>query len=61
MDDVGLPFSGDYDFVETEYVFRTTHMAAPKEKALACTECHSKPGRLENLAGFYMHSSYSGA
>lgn len=49
-----LPFSGEYDFVETEYVFQTTHMVAPKENALACTECHSENGRLASLAGFYM-------
>jgi octaheme c-type cytochrome (tetrathionate reductase family) len=54
MDYVDLPFSGEYDFVETEYVFQTTHMVAPKENALACTECHSKQGRLANLTGFYM-------
>jgi len=49
-----LPFSGEYDFVETEYVFQTTHMVAPKDKSLTCTECHSKNGRLANLAGFYL-------
>ena len=51
----GLEFSGEYDFVETTYVFPITHMVAPKEKALACTECHSKDNsRLASLAGFYM-------
>ena len=54
MDYVGLSFSGDVGFVETEYVFQTTHMVAPKENAIACTECHAKNGRLANLAGFYM-------
>ena len=49
-----LPFSGEYDFLETEYFFQTTHMVAPKEESLACTECHSKNGRLANLAGFYI-------
>jgi hypothetical protein len=29
-------------------------MVAPKEKALSCTECHSKDGRLRLLSGFYM-------
>ncbi len=50
----GVPFSGEFDWVETSYVFPITHMVAPKEKALQCSECHSKNGRLENLAGFYM-------
>ncbi len=54
MEYVDLPFSGEYDFLETEYVFQTTHMVAPKEKSLSCTECHSRDGRLANLAGFYM-------
>lgn len=49
-----LPYSGKYSFVETEYYFPTTHMVAPKEKALNCNECHSKNGRLKKLTGFYM-------
>ncbi|MGD9731722.1 MAG: tetrathionate reductase family octaheme c-type cytochrome [Desulfamplus sp.] len=50
-----LAFSGEYDFVETTYVFPITHMVAPKEKVLKCEECHTQNGgRLENLAGFYM-------
>ncbi len=50
-----LPFSGEFDFVETTYVFPITHMVAPKERAVACTECHTqKDGRLADLKGFYM-------
>lgn len=52
---LGLPFSGQFDFVDTTYVFPTTHMVAPKESVVACTECHARSGgRLANLAGFYM-------
>jgi len=52
---MGLPYSGEYDFVQTSYVFPITHMVAPRDKSLACTECHSKTdGRLANLTGFYM-------
>jgi octaheme c-type cytochrome (tetrathionate reductase family) len=52
---MGLPFSGEFDFVETDYVFPITHMVAPKEKSLSCTECHSKTNsRLADLKGFYM-------
>ena len=54
MDYVGVPFSGEYDWVETEYRFQITHMVAPKDQALTCTECHDQEGRLANLAGFYM-------
>ena len=50
----GLPYSGEFDWVETSYVFPTTHMVAPKEDALACSECHAKQGRLANLTCFYM-------
>jgi hypothetical protein len=51
----GVPYSGEYDFVETSYVFPITHMVAPKDSVVSCTECHTKDGgRLANLAGFYM-------
>ena len=41
--------------METSYVFPITHMVAPKENTLACTECHSRrDSRLANLSGFYM-------
>jgi hypothetical protein len=29
-------------------------MVAPKEQVLACTECHSRNGRLTNVPGFYL-------
>ena len=51
---LGLPYSKEFDFVETDYVFPITHMVAPKEQSLTCNECHSKEGRLANLGGFYM-------
>ena len=50
-----LPFSGEFHFVETTYVFPITHMVAPKDHSLSCSECHSKSdSRLANLKGFYM-------
>jgi hypothetical protein len=54
MEYAGLPFSGEFDFTETQYMFQTTHMVAPKEKSLSCTECHSSNGRLAKLGWFYM-------
>jgi octaheme c-type cytochrome (tetrathionate reductase family) len=54
MEYVGLPYSGEFGFVDTEYHYPTTHMVAPKDKALACAECHSHSGRMAALAGFYM-------
>ncbi len=50
----GIPYSGERGFIETYSYWPTTHMVAPKEKALKCGECHSKKGRLANLTGFYM-------
>ncbi len=47
MESVGLEFSGEYDFVETEFFIPINHMVAPKEKALKCWDCHHKTkGRL---------------
>ena len=54
MKDAGLPFSGKVDFVKTEMFWPITHMVAPKEKALACNECHSKEGRLAGITGVYI-------
>ncbi len=55
QDALGLDFSGEFDFVETTYVFPTTHMVAPKDNVVSCGECHvRKDGRIANLSGFYM-------
>ncbi len=52
---LNLPYSGEYDFVDTAYVFPITHMVAPRGNVLSCTQCHVKDtGRLANLIGFYM-------
>jgi octaheme c-type cytochrome (tetrathionate reductase family) len=52
---LGIPFSGQFDFVDTTYVFPITHMVAPKDNVVACTECHTgKDSRLAKLGGFYM-------
>ncbi len=56
MKNVGAPFSGKVDFISTEMYWPITHMVAPKEKAMACTECHSAKSRLEGLPGIYMPS-----
>jgi octaheme c-type cytochrome (tetrathionate reductase family) len=50
----GVPFSGKIGFVATEMRWPITHMVAPKEKAVACHECHSRNGRLKSLAGIYV-------
>jgi hypothetical protein len=51
----GLPFSGQYGFIETEMYWPINHMVSPKEKSVSCAECHTrKDGRLANLTGFYV-------
>ncbi|MCJ8501622.1 tetrathionate reductase family octaheme c-type cytochrome [Desulfatitalea alkaliphila] len=52
---MGIPYSGQFAFVESRYVFPTTHMVAPKDRALRCEACHTRhDGRLARLGGFYM-------
>ena len=50
----GTPYSGKFDFIQTQMDWPITHMVAPKEKALACSECHAKGGRLDKLEGIYI-------
>lgn len=54
MKEAEASFSGEYGFIETTLHWPLAHMVAPKEKALGCSDCHSKNGRLENLTDFYM-------
>lgn len=42
----GLPFSGEFDFVETQMVWKVNHMVSPKSKALKCNDCHGPKGRM---------------
>ncbi len=54
MNKNGIPYSGQYGFIQTYSYWPITHMVAPKEQALRCSDCHAKEGRLAELAGFYM-------
>jgi octaheme c-type cytochrome (tetrathionate reductase family) len=50
-----LEFSGQFDFVESTYVYPTTHMVAPKDNVVTCGECHTaENSRLATVAGVYM-------
>jgi hypothetical protein len=50
-----VPYSGEFDYVETTYAFPITHMVAPRENALDCNQCHiSKDSRLASITGIYM-------
>ncbi len=55
MDYLGLPFSGEFDFVETDMYWPLSHQVSPKEASLQCTDCHIRNGsRLEALDDFYL-------
>jgi hypothetical protein len=55
MQRVGLPYSGEYEFVETAMYWPINHMVSPKEETVSCAECHTRnEGRLASLTGFYM-------
>lgn len=44
---VGLAYSGQYDFAQTEMYWTLSHMVAPAEHALQCVACHSENGRMD--------------
>ena len=43
---VGWPYTG-HDFAKTERHLGLFHEVAPKDQALSCGECHTKPGRID--------------
>jgi octaheme c-type cytochrome (tetrathionate reductase family) len=52
---LGLPYSGEYDFIETEMYWPLNHMVSKKAESLKCIDCHSsKNSRLANLNDFYL-------
>ncbi len=46
-DIVGLEYSGEYGFAETEMFWPTTHMVRPAADALTCDHCHGPEGRID--------------
>ena len=42
-----IPYSGKYGFAPTEMWWPLSHMVSPKEKALACTDCHGEKSRMD--------------
>jgi hypothetical protein len=45
-EDVGIEYSGEYGFVDTEMYWPLSHMVQFKEKALQCIDCHGPRGVL---------------
>lgn len=55
MKNIGMPYSGEYSFVETEMYWPVNHQVSPASEALSCAECHTREnGRLAGLNGFYL-------
>ena len=55
MEISGLPYSGEYGFVETVMYWPVNHMVSPKDQSVGCEDCHTRnDGRLAKLTGFYM-------
>lgn len=55
MEYIGQPYSGEYDFVETEMYWPLSHMVSPSEQSLQCIDCHSRNNsRLAGLDDFYL-------
>ena len=55
MDYIDLPYSGKFDFVETEMYWPLNHMVAPANESLSCVDCHTRNnGRLATLTDFYL-------
>ncbi len=51
---VGMDYSGEYDFAETEMYWPTTHMVEPADQALTCGYCHGEDGRMDwEALGYY--------
>ncbi|KAB2904245.1 MAG: tetrathionate reductase family octaheme c-type cytochrome [Anaerolineae bacterium] len=44
---VDLPYSGEYGFTSTEMYWPLSHMVAPSEQALQCTDCHGDDTRMD--------------
>ena len=49
-----VPFSGEFDFIESNGYWPIKHMVAPQEQALSCESCHSRQSRLAGLNDFYL-------
>lgn len=44
---VNMDYSGQYGFATTDMYWNLSHMVAPKERALQCTDCHGESGRMD--------------
>jgi len=55
MEYIGLPYSGEYDFIETEMYWPLNHQVSPADQSLQCIDCHQRENsRLASLTEFYL-------
>lgn len=56
------PYSGQWDFVDTEMYLPVNHMVSPASEALQCQDCHSREnGRMQFVEGTYIPGKTSKA
>ncbi len=52
---LGRPYSGQWDFVDTEMYLPVNHMVSPASEALTCEDCHSRTdSRMQFVEGAYI-------
>lgn len=54
MEYLDEPYSGKFDFIDTEMHWPITHMVAPAEQALQCESCHAPNARMAGISGVYV-------
>lgn len=55
MEYLGMPYSGQHGFIETEMFLPVSHMVSTADQALQCADCHTRnDSRLAGLTDFYM-------
>jgi hypothetical protein len=55
MEYVGMPYSGEYGFIDTKVYLPLSHMVSKAEDALQCQDCHTRQNsRMANVTGVYV-------
>jgi octaheme c-type cytochrome (tetrathionate reductase family) len=55
MKNLGRPYSGNFDFINTELYLPVNHMVSPASKALSCNDCHTRiDSRMASIPGAYI-------
>lgn len=58
MEYLDRPYSGEWDFVETEMFLPVNHMVSPAADALSCNDCHTRiNSRMASIEGAYIPGS----